>query len=111
MAKDVTGHDASTNLTETFKAARGSRIVMSVRWSGIIGATTETYKLQQSMIDSVTDGDDVPAIPTGVPITNGADSATVVVTSPADELTHLFVAGGISAGTIDIKTKVLYTND
>jgi hypothetical protein len=108
--KNISQHDMTTDLEESFNASKSNRVIVSIKWENVTGATTELYRLLQSNIDSV-NGDNVPAIPNGVLITNGGGSATIEVSRPADNFTHKILSGGISGGTIDIKTKILYSND
>lgn len=110
MAKDVTTHDATTNLSETFEAPKSSKLIVSLKWQGIVGATTEKYFFNQSNIDPV-NADPVPSISGGISITNGSDTATFEVLSPAKKFQHLYDNVSISAGTIDINTKIIYSND
>lgn len=108
MSKNVTEHDATTDLSSTFTAARSTKLVITIKWTGITGASASSiYFLKQSMID-LTGGDPVPAIPDGITITNGTDSVTFESLSPADKFEHEYTADTVSAGTIEIVTKIIY---
>ena len=111
MAKDVTLFDATVNMSEIFDARRSSRVVVSISWTGLAGGGSPLYSLRQSNLDAVTVGDDVPAIPNGIALSGASGSATIEVNAPADRFAHITDSGTLSAGTIDIKTKILYTND
>jgi len=109
MAQNITAQDATAAITSSlFRAAKCTKLVVSIKWTGITGATGATkYSLKQSNISAV-GGDPVPAISGGLALTNGSDSVTFEVTSPADKFEHSYVVGGASAGTFDVTVKVLY---
>lgn len=111
MGKDLTAHDATTALvSDTFTCPKATKLVVTVKWTGIVGGGLKQYFLKQSNIDPV-DGDPVPAIASGLTITLGSDSVTFEVTSPADKFEHSYIQGTASAGTIDVVTKIIYSND
>jgi hypothetical protein len=111
MAKDVTSHDATVDMAESFDARRCSRVVVSIRWDSLAGGGSPVYYLRQSMIDATLYGDDVPSIPSGVALSGASGSATIEVNNPADFFEHVTDSSTLSAGTIDVATKILYTND
>ena len=110
MAKDVTGHDASTVLSTTFDAPKASKLVVTLVWQNITGGGLKTYNLNQSNTDAVNFPDPVPALPSGFNITLGSDSLTFEVLSPAKKFEHSF-NGAASGGAISIDTKIIYSND
>ena len=111
MAQDITSHDASTDLvSSTFEAPKASKLIVSIKWTDIDGGGNPKYFFKHSNIDAVS-GDPVPSIPSGISISNGTDNATFEVLSPAKKFEHSYDASTVSAGTLEINTKIIYSND
>jgi len=108
--KDIIAHDATQDITsQVFTAPKCSKLIVSIKHTGIVDGDGTLF-LNQSNIDPV-GADPVPAIPAGVEIKNGTDTITFEVTSPADKFEFTYNHDAISAGTLDVIIKILYSTD
>lgn len=108
MAKDITAHDATTVLSSIFKAPKVVSAVISLSWTNITGGVPRTYNLFNSNFDDP--NDPVPGLSSGFNIPTGSDTLTIKVNNPAQNFKHDY-NGAATGGTIDIKTKIIYSND
>lgn len=108
MAKDVSAHDATTDLSAQFTEGTCSRVVVTLKWTGIAGSSAAAvYRLRHSNFNS-TDADLIPELSLGFVVPNGSGEKTLFAANPANFLEHTFNSGIVSAGTLDISTKVLF---
>ena len=108
MAKDVTAHDATTVLNSAFTAPKAISAVISLSWTNITGGSPRTYNLFNSNFDNP--NVPVSTLPNGFNIPTGSDTLTIKVNNPAQNFKHNY-NGAASGGTIDIQTKIIYSND
>lgn len=108
MAKDVTAHDATTPLSAQFTEGTCSRVVVTLKWTGIVGSTASAkYHLRHSNFDS-TGADPIPELSLGFIVPDGNGEKTLFSAHPANFLEHTFANADVSDGTLDISTKVLF---